>query len=185
MFRSNMRPPLSWNLAPILNIQSSREVPRKKPLTFNHSMDQGVHPLDILEEVEVSRHSSMLMSCLGQDDKNPARHSLEDSHEPRLQSPEEAILHVKNGICKRDDSSLLLLLSMLIVLQVQQQTMNAMHQELRVAHRTADKPVGQLRKLVENKSSHRHGLQTLSKRAIIWIAASKTPLICLILFIHV
>ena len=51
---------------------------------------------------------------------------------------------------KRANSSLLLLLSMLIALQLQRQTINAMHQELRIAHRTADKPVGQLRKL-ENK----------------------------------
>jgi hypothetical protein len=78
--------------------------------------------------------------------KIPARHSLaKGSPKPRLQSPEEAVLHVK-----RANSSLLLLLSMLIALQLQRQTINAMHQELRIAHRTADKPVGQLKKL-ENK----------------------------------
>ena len=69
---------------------------------------------------------------------------------------------------------------MLIVLQVQQQTINAMHQELRMAHHTADKLVGQTRKL-GRANYHTVSLQTLSKRAII----AKTPLTCLILFIHV
>jgi hypothetical protein len=91
------------------------------------------------------------MSCLGHDEQTSARNSLaEDSPKPRLQSPEEAILHVKTVMCKSANSSLLLLLSILIALQLQRQTINAIHQELRIAHCTADKPVGQPRKL-ENK----------------------------------
>jgi hypothetical protein len=50
-----------------------------------------------------------------------------------------------------------------------------------MAHHTADKLIGQRGKLGDSKPSHRHSLQTLSKRAII----AKTPLTCLILFIHV